>query len=123
MTNEQVLTNFMRQHYSDERLAMLLAHAEDGNLAFWSCCCFIGVATADHALRPAAYKTGIHPGAEPHYRKAKELPGATEAERAFLEIGGSSGLSKLIPIIKAEIERRDHERSSSLSKSQVTVGV
>lgn len=42
---------FMRNHYTDERLAMLLAHARDGKLAYVTCCCFVGIPTADHALR------------------------------------------------------------------------
>ncbi|MCI0526562.1 MAG: hypothetical protein L0Y56_03795, partial [Nitrospira sp.] len=45
------LRAYMQQHYSDEKLAALLAHARDGKLAYHSCCCFIGIATADHALR------------------------------------------------------------------------
>jgi hypothetical protein len=40
---KQALRAFMQQHYTDERLAMLLAHAESGKLSFTSCCCFIGV--------------------------------------------------------------------------------
>src|SRR4051812_49852972 len=38
-------------NYTTERLAGYLAHAQDGKLFYTSCCCFIGGATAGHALR------------------------------------------------------------------------
>ncbi len=47
---KQIIRDFMKTNYSDERLAMLLAHAQSGKLAFNSCCCFVGVSTAQHAL-------------------------------------------------------------------------
>ncbi len=38
-------------NYTTERLTAYLAHAQDGKVFYSSCCCFIGGATADHALR------------------------------------------------------------------------
>jgi hypothetical protein len=39
---------FLRQ-MGDEELAILLAHAQSGRLAFTSCCCLIGGATIKQA--------------------------------------------------------------------------
>ena len=112
---EETLTNFMRRHYSDERLAMLLAHAEDGRLVYQSCCCFIGVATADHALQGK-----LDAGAAPkqsHYVKATELDGARAAEIAFFELtwpdghsANKSGLATVTRLIRDEVARRDRVR-------------
>jgi hypothetical protein len=109
--NKQIIRTFIRQHYTDERLAMLLAHAQSGKLAYFSCCCFIGIPTADHALQTEGDYVGV-----PHYRKAKELAGAINAEYAYCALGpglaepeaNSQRIRRLIPILKAEIRRRDH---------------
>ena len=77
------IREFMRKHYTDERLAMLLAHARDGKLNFSSCCCFIGIATADHALR----SEDLNGLSSKHLKLARELKGAEKAEIAFLELG------------------------------------
>ncbi len=111
---------FMQRNYTDERLAQLLAHARDGKLAYFSCCCFIGVATADHALRGdfgdpfAGFET---PGDNPHYPAAKQLPGAIAAEFAFQSLStcdydDSMRRRILIPIIRAEMRRREKIRST-----------
>lgn len=105
---------FMRQHYTDERLAMLRAHAEDGKLAFFSCCCFIGVATADHPLH------GKHDGVPfgRHYRAAQALSDVQSAERAagalwrtsggpFLAYADQGFRARLLPLILWEQCRRD----------------
>ena len=114
-SKKAVIRTFMREHYTDAKLTELLTHAREGKLAFFSCCCFIGIATADHELRPHAILPidvrGIH-----HYARAKELPGAREAEQAYayLGMGGHRPLAQdqhriklLIPMIKAEIRRRN----------------
>jgi hypothetical protein len=110
-------------HYSDERLCALLAHAQSGKLAYYSCCCFIGACNSDHALRGLV----DHPSAG-HYIKAKGLPGASVAEMAFYRLPlnqllplNEEGLgiascsrkydparrARLIPILKAELKRRE----------------
>lgn len=129
MTNEQILTDFMQRHYSDEQLAALLAHAEDGKLAFNSCCCFIGFPTRDHVgfaedeqrIEGESYER-LH---EWHHCIAREtLAEAKAAEFAFsglseiAEIGPRADAErreKLIPLIRAEMERRDRGRSKSSS--------
>lgn len=112
------IRQFLRTAYSDERLAWLLAHARSGRLAYQSCCCLIGVATADHALRG---KTDVTAPGALHYRLAKIFVGAREAEMAFWELGyaGSSRLAdsndelrrrRVIPMIKAEMRHRERSR-------------
>ncbi len=101
---------FMQAHYTDERLAQLLAHAQDGKLAFDSCCCFIGIATADHPLRgQAAAGMILEYLTEPHYRATRQLNGWHEAEMAFLGLGilnNQRRIRILIPMIRAEMKRR-----------------
>lgn len=114
MTNEEILANYMQRHYTDERLAMLLAHTEDGKLAFNSCCCVIGLPTANHAL------TGwleLCPDGRKHVLQARGKEGSDgdHAEDAFLELGftDETRRAKLLPLIYAEVERRDRSRLSS----------
>jgi hypothetical protein len=114
---KQGVRTFLREHYTDERLAMLLAHAQDGKLSYVSCCCFVGIVTANHALRDITQDMGDH------YDEAKKLPGAEKAELAYLELWNSKAYPEanrrscavsdeirrrtLIPIVKAEIRRRE----------------
>jgi len=103
-------------NYTTERLAAYLAHAQDGKVFYSSCCCFIGGATADHALRGRCDTNDYS-----HYEAAKNLPGADRAEAAFFDLGrpnykhpiGTDGVKDeaqrrrvLIPMIKAELWRR-----------------
>lgn len=116
------IVKFLQTAYSDERLAALLAHAQDGKLAFYSCCCMAGGATADHPL-----KGTIREYAEqPHYVRAMELPFAYEAEREFCFLADDTCTSseqadamrrvKIQPLIIAEQERREKlKRSAELS--------
>jgi hypothetical protein len=107
---------FMQAHYTDERLAQLLCHARDGKLVFWSCCCFIGIPTADHAIGSCEE----HPGLVEHYKLARTLRGANEAERAFMNLmgqqrwidEGNSRRRLLIPMIRAEMKRREKLRDA-----------
>jgi hypothetical protein len=100
-------------NYTTERLTAYLAHAQDGKVFYSSCCCFIGGATADHALRGRCDTNDYS-----HYQAAKNLPGADRAEAAFFDLGrpyykdpvGADGLKDeaqrrhvLIPMIKAEL--------------------
>lgn len=126
--NEQIIANFLRPPseggaYTDEKLASLLAHAEDGKLAFQSCCCLIGIPTADHALRGEV--PPFEPGEEPHYQFAKSLPNAESVEMAFLFLCLSEDDScfrafsvermqaRLIPLIRSEMQRRESSRSQT----------
>jgi hypothetical protein len=112
---KRAIRQFLRTSYSDERLTWLLAHAQSGKLAYQSCCCLIGVATADHGL---CGKVDLSQSTPRHYELARMLPGAKDAEMAFWELGyvGGSRLHKssdelrrrrLIPMIRAVMRARE----------------
>lgn len=103
----KAIEQFLATAYSDERLAMLLAHAEDGKLAYASCSCLIGIPAATHALR--GY--GSYCGEMHAHFPASDL--AASAEREFLYFAklrepdeDAKRRAKLIPLIHAEMERR-----------------
>ncbi len=125
MTDQQArkrdIRSFMRTHYTDERLAQLLAHAQDGKLAYVSCCCFIGIATADHSLR-SSYPYGKE-GRDHLDISRNTLEGAGHAELAYswlwhlnseeltpeadTPVGRDAiRIRILIPMIRAEMRRR-----------------
>lgn len=112
---KQHIRAFMRSAYTDERLAQLLAHAQDGKLEYSSCCCFVGIPTANHSLQ-SAYRCITNPsGHDDHLTDAHRLRGAWEAEEAFLYISPVTGdkprhdarIRILIPMIRAEQRRRE----------------
>ena len=90
--NEQIIANFLKRPdeggaYTDEKLAALLAPAEDGKLSYVSCCCLIGVPTAGHALRGVV----PHVAGEPHLVRAQLHPCASEVERAYRDLASKAG--------------------------------
>lgn len=105
---------FLRTAYTNERLTWLLAHARSGKLAYQSCCCLVGLPTADHALAGKMSSQQISKSG--HYGIGKAFLGAREAERAYYRLGlvRRAGLDasdetrrrRLIPMVLAEIERR-----------------
>jgi len=123
---KQHIRAFMKAHYTDERLAQLLAHAQDGKLAFNSCCCLIGAINSPHALRgdrtTNSYKEV--PGEVNHHIRVRQEVGklAVQAEQAFCEMCAGpgrdcySGDAKrrriLIPMIRAEMRRRERARAA-----------
>jgi len=122
--NEQILTDYMRRHYSDEALAHLLAHAEDGRLAFHSCTCFIGVppaVAASSALHGECVMWGCRALFASEARR--DIPEADAAEDAFFDLGqyDHDRRNNLIPLIKAEMARREFLRSESPELTEVTV--
>src|SRR5690349_16077742 len=128
MGNESVIAQFLRPPheggaYTDERLTMLLAHAEDGKLSFFSCCCLVGVATAEHPLRGRTCEWdghGITFGA---------VPMGEEVSMAFNWLATSldsdnwdaERRAKLIPLIHEEMKRRESIRAQSETSEVVTV--
>jgi hypothetical protein len=115
---KHAIRQFLRNAYGDERLAWLLAHTRNGKLAYQSCCCLIGVATADHALQN---KADVNRPAAAHYHLARKFAGAIEAEQAYWELGylGRSRSAqssdelrrrRLIPLILSEMRRRQRVR-------------
>lgn len=125
-------------NYSDEQAVALLAHAMDGKFGFSSCCCLIGVPTADHALQEAG---GLDPLAQQgvdvsHYNRARQLPLAGQAEDGFYFLGDfphdkewteDSGvnrrLRRFIPMIKAELRRRARITQHVTAREMVLVAV
>jgi hypothetical protein len=116
MTKQQerkrIMRSFMQNHYTDERLAMLLAHAQQGKLRYMSCCCFIGITTANHPLQE-----GISYADGEHFYRLRNNYGYVTAEIAFQKCApGRSDEERrriLIPMIRAEMRRRDRLASSN----------
>ena len=88
--------------YSNEALAALEAHAEDGKLSFHSCCCLVGARNADHPLQTAGQFGN-------HYHKlgrSDELKLTAELEFLRLGDGDAERRDRVLPLIRAEAERR-----------------
>jgi hypothetical protein len=111
---------FMQAHYTDERLSWLLAHARSGKLAYNSCCCFIGIPTSPHALvgeRKGADWSNLlrrmveeNPDQVNHHQGSRQWLGGRQAELAYCSLvkdGDERGRRILIPMILAEMRRRD----------------
>lgn len=119
MSNEEIISNFLQTAYTDERLAALLAHAQDGKFSYMSCCCFIGIPTALHALR--GEMGSVTASMEPHYTYASEIiPNAEKAEAAFLELGGADNPSLIIPFVLEEME---HRASLTEAHNKLSLGI
>lgn len=118
---EQLITEFLQEHYTDEKLAALLAHAEDGKLAYMSCCCLVGFPFADHApqgeneLVPSCHPTRVNGNPLPLADFAYWCLGSEgeddEANGAW-DFYENVRRQRLIPIIKREMERRDRMRAT-----------
>ena len=111
--NTANIVTFLRTAYTDENLAALLAHAQDEKLSFFSCCCFIGVTNAPHALRgyvPEFPQGRALPAGSTHHqfvRLHSELAADAEEEFFFLGTSDAERRERLIPLIEAEIARRE----------------
>lgn len=97
--HKSIIRDFMRKHYSDDRLVMLLDHARSGKLSYWSCSCFIGMLTVDH--EPVGYREYCNPdgsigvsGNYEHYSASCEIPGAWDASLNRRERRNESALSR-----------------------------
>ncbi len=118
----EAIKKFMQDHYTDERLADLLAHAQDGKLLYGTCCCFIGAATADHPL--VSKFEDFSPN---HYYAATNLEGARASESEFYQLGdgapypGHDGQrrAKLIPLIMEEMDRRAKLRGTRVETPEL----
>jgi len=127
---KRAVRSFLRTAYTDERLVWLLTHARRGKLSYRSCCCLVGVATADHPLR------GKVPTGElehSHYGLAKTFLGAHEADLAYYYLGhiGRPGVlsspdrlrrRRLIPIVRAELRRREWLRAQLENEQAFVAG-
>jgi len=120
---KQDMRAYLRTAYTDERLAMLLAHAQSGQLSYTSCCCFIGVATANHALRGRGLN---HPDIQ-HFHDAYAHPKAGAAMVGFAGIGYRGAFFDndetrrriVIPMIRAEMKRREMAKVAVEQKEEL----
>lgn len=106
----QSIIGFLQTEFTDERLAALLAHAEDGKLAFWSCCCFAGVPTAMHALRGEDHGYETNGGFAEHWAHPNwNLERRCKMSNAFamLAFTDEDRRAELVPLIRAEMARRE----------------
>src|SRR5258708_6068114 len=118
--SEQTIADFLRTAYTDEKLAALLAHAEDGKLAFNSCCCVAGFPYARHAYQ--SKWTGDHGG-----KNYKGFPEGQIVSLAFNRLANNHDghylsqssaeddavrRANLIPLVHAEMRRRENEQVS-----------
>jgi hypothetical protein len=109
--------------YTDQSLAALRAHCEDGKLSFRTCCCFVGFPTANHAYQP-----GIGIGelilqgvCIQHLRHARDLAGAQLAEHDFYYLGKTDEerCAALHPLILEEQERRVQSTTGILDEREL----
>ena len=112
------IVRFLQEAYSDAQLCALKAHVEDGKLSYCSCCCFVGAATATHALKGDMEVTqdGTF---DSHLWEGRKLDfainGKSEsrftghAEREFIQLGlkDADRRRTLLPMIDDEIQRRE----------------
>ena len=120
------LRAFLKQ-YPDQKLAELLAHAQDGKLAYYSCCCFTGAINAPHALQTDDYY-GCGKEVE-HLFEARKIPGAKLAETAYASLRMVSTCESpdevrrrlIIPLIKSEMKQREWARAKQQEPVLVSV--
>jgi hypothetical protein len=126
--DKQPVRDFLRNYYTDARLAELLAHLQDGKFNYSSCCCFIGCATSDHELQTIdRMNMSFHGTWGDHLNEARRLSGADSAECAVLCMGngddkprGNARRSRiLIPMVRAEMKRRERTRQQSEWKQEL----
>lgn len=105
----KAIERFLQTAYTDEKLAALLAWAEDGGLSALSCCCLIGISTRVGSFNKAFEFSPAHGGTNrrSHYLIARSLEGAVEAELEFMGLGDDGRRrARIIPLIHAEMEHR-----------------
>jgi hypothetical protein len=110
--NKQIIREYIRQHFSDEKLAQVYAWNQDGKmLATDPCGCLLGVTSSAQIHNWS--KEGC-PNSK-HYFEAKAIPGAVEAEQAFFRLSHGHSNSRRQPvmsaILRAEMKRRDAIRT------------
>jgi hypothetical protein len=116
------IRKFLAANYSNEKLAALLAHTESGRLSYNTCCCLVGIATADHALL-GAFESDSLPYEDSHVCRARKLPFAWEAEAEFRELGPDEARREaLLPLIREEMARRDRDRVIACDRVIAEIG-
>lgn len=105
---KQAIRFFIRAHWSDQKLAEVLAFNADGKMGFWAPCnCILGVTLSDK----------LHAGEQcpdsvaRHYARAIYLTGADEAEGGYAYLGiAGDRRARFSAILRAELRRRDRAR-------------
>lgn len=107
---------WIRAHFSDQKCAEVLAFAQDGRMSYTDPCgCLMGVTKSSYLHQ------GDHICTSRHYDEACEFDAEGNAERGFKNLAYPDGqdeesadwgtdtlrLRRFIPILKAEIRRRD----------------
>lgn len=132
---KQHIRSFIRQHWSDQRLAEVYAFCADGKMRSSAPChCLMGVTTAIQLHDTFVTICPENKLGEPsHYTTARRLAGGVNAERAYIElcykvpIGQNSQAVAdriLRAIMKAEMRRRaqiDSGMVGSLTHEEVAV--
>lgn len=116
--DKRTIREYMAAQYSDERLAMLLAHAQSGRLSHFSCCCFAGIPTAEHALQTEF--------AWSHGTSYTAIPGGNGASAAYLRLGTNDKVCFdeelrrriVIPMVRAEMKRRSYAQAKKAFSEQ-----
>lgn len=71
MTDQELVKNFIRERWDDQKRAEVLAFAEDGKMDRWNtCCCLIGVSSSENLHTNCEYL-----GEKDHYRQYKYRDG------------------------------------------------
>jgi uncharacterized repeat protein (TIGR03803 family) len=120
--NKQICRDFLRSAYNDERLAMLLAHAQSGKLVYHSCCCFAGVSDARHNLRVSIDRDWE--GHDEHLRGPKaDISDAycslAPDSDSFDKEADAKRRRLIVPIIRAEMRRRDRAKQAAEWKAEL----
>lgn len=113
---KQDIRAFIREHWSDEKLAGALAFNQDGCMNYVNTCsCLMGVTLSDYFHHD---RVNCIIG---HYHVATRLAGAYAAEKGYMLLGSMAippflcevmvtdelRRRRLAPILKAELHRRD----------------
>lgn len=100
---KQIIRAWIRAQYTDERL--------------------VGAVTAKHSLVAENKHRSLDMSPLGHYAEAMKLPNAQDTENAFMWLGHDTESRRMliIPILKAEIRRRDRlAQASKLNKSEIS---
>jgi hypothetical protein len=122
---KELIRAHLRKNFTNQVLADLLAHTQDGKLSYCSCCCLRGFYTADH---PYMGENSHWFGG--HYMLAND-PAAVNAAPAYSELGGGQRFKDLtgadnlrrrilIPMILAEMRRRDRFEAPAVEVNDTT---
>ncbi len=132
--DKQHIREYIREHFSDEKLAQVYAFNRDGKMEFYNrCACLLGVTlSAQLHEQPCADEMRLREG-KGHYLNAKRLGGACRAEMSYgtlatdyaRESWGYHLVSlrqcRLSAILRAELRRRDRLASPVVSSQDELV--